>query len=83
MTGKLEVVHCDFFKLDPVNCGIVKPPIMMSEVLFKNLGIKGLPWTNGNFCHSPCNLPGLSSSTAGLLKRFVYNFYYIIYWQLL
>ncbi|KAI5179878.1 Dimethyladenosine Transferase 2 [Manis pentadactyla] len=46
VTGKLEVVHCDFFKLDPVNCGIVKPPIMMSEVLFKNLGIKGLPWTN-------------------------------------
>ncbi|KAK2504622.1 hypothetical protein MC885_006800 [Smutsia gigantea] len=46
VTGKLEVVHCDFFKLDPVNCGTVKPPIMMSEVLFKNLGIKGLPWTN-------------------------------------
>ncbi|XP_012586673.1 PREDICTED: dimethyladenosine transferase 2, mitochondrial isoform X2 [Condylura cristata] len=45
--GKLQVVHCDFFKLDPRNGGIVKPPIMLSQMLFKNLGIEAVPWKAG------------------------------------
>lgn len=45
--GKLDVVHCDFFKLDPRNHGIVKPPSLTSQVLFQNLGIEALPWTKG------------------------------------
>ncbi|KAG8511827.1 Dimethyladenosine transferase 2, mitochondrial, partial [Galemys pyrenaicus] len=45
--GKLQVVHCDFFKMDPRNGGIVKPPIMISEMLFKDLGIEALPWKAG------------------------------------
>uniref|UniRef100_A0A9L0JG41 rRNA adenine N(6)-methyltransferase n=1 Tax=Equus asinus TaxID=9793 RepID=A0A9L0JG41_EQUAS len=47
LNGKLEVVHCDFFKLDPTNCGTVKPPIMVSKMLFQNLGIQALPWSKG------------------------------------
>lgn len=45
--GKLRVVHCDFFKLDPKNGGIVKPPIMLSNKLFKDLGIEAVPWKAG------------------------------------
>uniref|UniRef100_G1TY92 rRNA adenine N(6)-methyltransferase n=1 Tax=Oryctolagus cuniculus TaxID=9986 RepID=G1TY92_RABIT len=47
LDGKLEVVYCDFFKLDPRKCGLVRPPIMISHVLFQNLGIKALPWSAG------------------------------------
>lgn len=45
--GKLDVVHCDFFKLDPTNSGAVKPPSVTSELLFQNLGIEALPWSKG------------------------------------
>ncbi|XP_042557203.1 dimethyladenosine transferase 2, mitochondrial [Dipodomys spectabilis] len=45
--GKLDVVHCDFFKLDPKVCEVIKPPIMISKTLFKSLGIKALPWSEG------------------------------------
>ena len=48
MNGKLEVVYCDFFKMDPRNFGIVKPPIMISETLFRRLGIEAVPWSEGN-----------------------------------
>lgn len=47
LDGNLQIVHCDFFKLDPKNGGVVKPPIMMSESLFTDLGIKPVPWTGG------------------------------------
>uniref|UniRef100_A0A8C8R828 rRNA adenine N(6)-methyltransferase n=1 Tax=Pelusios castaneus TaxID=367368 RepID=A0A8C8R828_9SAUR len=43
--GQLEVVHCDFFRLDPLGCGSMKPPAMYSEKLFENLGIMAVPWT--------------------------------------
>lgn len=42
--GKLKVVHCDFFKMDPSNCNTVKPPIMLSQELFPTLGIKANSW---------------------------------------
>lgn len=45
--GRLEVFHCDFFKMDPRNCGLVRPPIMISHMLFQNLGIEALPWSAG------------------------------------
>ena len=70
MDGELEVIYCDFFKMDPRNFGIVKPPIMISETLFQHLGIAAVPWSEGNFCHSlqqiAYNLPAFSSSTACL-----------------
>ncbi|XP_034620875.1 dimethyladenosine transferase 2, mitochondrial [Trachemys scripta elegans] len=43
--GQLEVVYCDFFRLDPLGCGSMKPPAMYSEKLFENLGILTVPWT--------------------------------------
>lgn len=45
LRGQLEVVYCDFFRLDPLGCGSMKPPAMYSEKLFENLGILAVPWT--------------------------------------
>ncbi|XP_004376002.1 dimethyladenosine transferase 2, mitochondrial isoform X1 [Trichechus manatus latirostris] len=47
LDGQLDVVHCDFFKLDPRNGSLVKPPIMISQMLFQNLGIRAVPWSAG------------------------------------
>lgn len=77
MNGRLEVVYCDFFKLDPRSRGILTPPVMTSDMLFQYLGIEAQPWSKGDFCHSvkqvPYNLSAFSSSTPDLL-RFVYMF---------
>uniref|UniRef100_A0A8C5P2R1 rRNA adenine N(6)-methyltransferase n=1 Tax=Jaculus jaculus TaxID=51337 RepID=A0A8C5P2R1_JACJA len=43
----LQVIHCDFFKLDPRNDDVVRPPVMLSHTLFQNLGIKPVHWTAG------------------------------------
>ncbi|XP_006897819.1 PREDICTED: dimethyladenosine transferase 2, mitochondrial [Elephantulus edwardii] len=45
--GKLDVVHCDFFKMDPQNSGLVKPPVVLSQTLFHDLEIEGFPWSAG------------------------------------
>ncbi|XP_063299273.1 dimethyladenosine transferase 2, mitochondrial [Pelobates fuscus] len=44
--GQLRVVHCDFFKLDPLGEGSMQPPVMYSETLFKQLGISKVPWSS-------------------------------------
>ncbi|XP_008059592.1 dimethyladenosine transferase 2, mitochondrial [Carlito syrichta] len=47
LDGQLQVVHCDFFKMDPKSGGLVKPPVMVSHTLFQNLGIEARPWSAG------------------------------------
>ncbi|XP_006756106.1 PREDICTED: dimethyladenosine transferase 2, mitochondrial [Myotis davidii] len=44
--GKLHVLHCDFFKLDPRSFGVIKP-VVNSKLLFKKFGIETLPWSKG------------------------------------
>ena len=47
VNGRLEVIYCDFFKLDPRNHGTVTPPVMTSDMLFQYLGVKAHPWKKG------------------------------------
>ncbi|XP_012380463.1 dimethyladenosine transferase 2, mitochondrial isoform X2 [Dasypus novemcinctus] len=72
-SGQLQVVHCDFFKLDLNVCQPVRPPVMASQMLFQNLGIKAHPWSAG----VPLKVVGIfpSKSERKALWKLLYDLY--------
>ncbi|XP_062980379.1 dimethyladenosine transferase 2, mitochondrial [Elgaria multicarinata webbii] len=71
--GQLEVLHCDFFRLDPVSAGLMRPPLMYSERLFENLGILPVPWT----ADIPLKVIGIvpQKRERNLLWKLIYDLY--------
>ncbi|XP_035871981.1 dimethyladenosine transferase 2, mitochondrial isoform X3 [Phyllostomus discolor] len=70
--GKLHVVHCDFFKLDPRSFGVVKPTVD-SRVLLQDLGIETLSWAKG----IPLKVVGIfpAKNEKKLIWKFLHDIY--------
>lgn len=45
--GQLKVIYGDFFRMDPMAKGALKPPAVSSEKLFETLGVAAVPWRAG------------------------------------
>ncbi|XP_030302494.1 dimethyladenosine transferase 2, mitochondrial [Calypte anna] len=44
LDGQLKVIYGDFFRLDPLVTGTVKPPALSSDKLFESMGVAAVPW---------------------------------------
>lgn len=49
LDGQLKVIYGDFFRLDPLVTGTVKPPAVCSDQLFEAMGIAAVPWRAGMY----------------------------------
>ncbi|NXG03255.1 TFB2M transferase, partial [Sakesphorus luctuosus] len=44
LDGQLKVIYGDFFRLDPLVGGTLKPPAVCSDKLFETMGVAAVPW---------------------------------------
>ncbi|NWU89730.1 TFB2M transferase, partial [Upupa epops] len=44
LDGQLKVIYGDFFRLDPLVTGTLKPPALSSDKLFETMGVAAVPW---------------------------------------
>ncbi|XP_056672030.1 dimethyladenosine transferase 2, mitochondrial [Monodelphis domestica] len=73
LNGQLEVIYCDFFSRDPSNNRATTPPPLFTETLFKNFGIREIPWE----ADVPVKIVGFfpAKNERSALWKFLYDLY--------